>query len=93
MQTWKWAIATSHGVYDGEVAGELEPGETSEDAMKIIAPIATSEVTALFPDTKILACFVTDGNLFISCPQQHTLLKLDREKEVPLGSGGLAEER
>lgn len=78
--TWKWAISTPEGVYNGEFIGLMEPGETNEHAMQTVSDIVKDYLTTEHSVSKILACFVTDGQLHIDAPNTE-LIPLNIEKD------------
>lgn len=73
VQTFKWAILTPHGIYEGQLIGEIETGETMEQAMQAV--VKTVRACISFEPT-ILACFVSDSELHIDAPGT-SLTKLD----------------
>lgn len=78
LYTWKFAVTTALGIYIGELHGELEPGETKEQAMKLVSEVVTGYLTTLMKTSEpILACFVSDNELFIAPMQHGTLYHLD----------------
>lgn len=79
-QTWKWAITTPEGILNGELEGEIEPGETPEQAMQAAATIVQATLKEN-RNSKILACFVSDGALLIDAPEAD-LIKLDQEIDL-----------
>lgn len=83
VTTWKFAVTTPQGVFNGELEGQIEEGETSEHAMQAVSNIVKGYLTEQ-GISNILACFVTDGTLHIDAPGT-TLFKLDIEEEFSIG--------
>ncbi|MGH2478122.1 MAG: hypothetical protein ACRDHW_00485 [Ktedonobacteraceae bacterium] len=80
VKTWKFAVSTPQGIYQGELLGEMEPGETNAQAMQAVSLIVRNYIQNYQPGVTILACFVTDGALHIDAPDA-TLIPLDIEQE------------
>jgi hypothetical protein len=81
LKTWKFAVTTPQGIYQGELEGEQEPGETDVQAMQSASTIARKYVQSYEPDAIILACFVSDSSLLIDAPDA-TMIKLNIEEEL-----------
>lgn len=82
IKTWKFAISTPLGIYQGELTGEQEPGETDEHAMQDAASVARAYIESYQPGVIILACFISDSTLHIDAPGT-TLINIDIEEELP----------
>lgn len=77
---WQWAVVTNRGIYSGETEGTMEPGETQEEAMKIVEVSAIGFVRAMHPDDMLVCCFVTRDMLSIM-----PLMEMDAEEKVGMG--------
>lgn len=78
VATWKFAVTTPDGIFNGELEGEIEAGETNEHAMQVVSDIVKDYLMKQGVST-ILACFVTDSDLHIDAPNT-TLFPLDIEE-------------
>ena len=87
VRTWKWAVTTPQGIYNGELEGEIESGESWEHAMQTVSAIARQYIKSYQPGVTILACFVSNSALHIDAPDT-TLIKLDIETEIPIEDAG-----
>lgn len=68
MHRWEFAALTVKGIYNGEMIGEIEQGETEEHAMQVVSNIVKKfiEVTLHSP---VVACFVSDSKLLCDAPR------------------------
>jgi len=65
-RTWKFAVTTSYGIYFGTLEGIQENNESDNDAMKIVSNTVVTAMKRQISDIDILACFVSDKELYIS---------------------------
>lgn len=79
VKTWKFAVTTRQGVFNGELIGEIEGGETPEHAMQTVSDIVKDYLREQGVSS-ILACFVSDSELHIDAPNT-TLHALNIEEE------------
>ena len=82
ITAWKWAVITPQGIFNGELLGEIEPGETDEHAMQTVSDIVKEYLTTKQNVPTILACFISDSALHIDAPGT-TLTSLDVEIDFP----------
>lgn len=87
VKTWKWAISTPQGIYNGELTGDTTPGETDEHAMQDAASVARAYIELYQPGVIVLACFVSDSALHIDAPDT-TLINIDIETEIQIEDAG-----
>lgn len=87
VKNWKFAVTTPQGIYQGELEGEQEPGETDEHAMQTVSAIARGYIKSYQPGVNILACFVSDGALHIDAPDT-TFINIDIEEELHVDDAG-----
>lgn len=80
VKTWKFAVSTPQGVFNGELEGEIEEGETPEHAMQVVSDIVKDYLVKHGVPT-ILACFVSDSRLHIDAPNT-TLHVLNIEEDI-----------
>lgn len=83
IKTWKFAVTTPQGIYQGELTGDTAPGETDEHAMQDAAGVARAYIELFQPGVIILACFVSESALHIDAPDT-TLINIDIEIEMNL---------
>ena len=79
VATWKCAVTTPQGIFNGQLEGEIEPGETNDHAMQVVSGIVKGYLKSQGV-SNILACFVSDSDLFIDAPDTE-LIALDIEEE------------
>jgi len=65
IKTWRWAALTQQGVYLGEVTGEMEPGETSEEAAVVVAETVRKFLPQVQDVPKIAAVFVSESMIYV----------------------------
>lgn len=75
----RWAVVTNCGIFEGDMEGKMEEGETEEEAVRYISITVCRYIMSLAPVDRILACMITDGNLSISCPIEHEIVSIDRD--------------
>lgn len=82
LKTWKFAVTTPQGIYQGELTGEQEPGETNDRAMQVVSDIVKGYLKSQGV-SNILACFVSDSALHIDAPETE-LIALNTEEEFQI---------
>lgn len=80
VKTWKFAVTTPEGIFNGELEGRMEEGETNEQAMQALSNIVMDYLREQGV-SKILACFVSDSELYINAPDT-TLHPLNIEENL-----------
>jgi len=64
VKTWKFAVVTQKGIYLGQVIGKQEEGETDQQALEEVSNVILDQCPQL-NIKDILACFVSDGELYV----------------------------
>ncbi len=77
MKYWYWAALTAKGVYLGEVGGEMEPGETSEEAALVVVASVEKHLPEVQDIPKILAVLVSESRIYIDATRELIQLDID----------------
>ena len=77
MRHWYWAALTQRGVYLGEVTGELEPGETVEEAALSVVEAVRKHLPQVRDVPKILACFASESMIYLDASGELIQLDID----------------
>lgn len=80
VKTWKFAVTTPKGIFNGTLEGQMEEGETNGHAMQVLCDVVKNYLREIGVKN-IMACFVSDSELHIDAPNTE-LIPLNIEEDL-----------
>ena len=79
-KNWKFAILCQEGIYQGELIGEQEPHETSEQCLRIVSKVVR-EFIPVVTSSPIIASFASESPIYIEA-EGTTLIDIGIQAQV-----------